>query len=288
MPRFAAALAKMPIGRSCSGPRRHSAQTFLYAGRRGRSRRLARSEARLQALAGSAGACCLPTAGGTAAEQLAQALVEAVDNGRVGLHSGSELLLEIAKLRAARVLWSVLRPESVLHIHVCTAPADLVGATTEAMSAVIGGCDSLTVVADGFDPRLALNIQRILREETRLGDDSRPRARLLLRGSIDRRLAREAWKLFQKARPDFRALFFPQRGGVRARPYRQAIRRRAGRRFCADRTPRCTHAAVDHPAVRRILHGGRIERVLPAQSRGGPEGPLGGIRPGDAPRLRFR
>ena len=31
-------------------------------------------------------------------------------------------------------------------------------------------------------------------------------------------------------------------------------------------------AAVDHPAVRRIFDGGRVERLLPAQSRGGPKG----------------
>ncbi len=47
------------------------------------------------------------------------------------------------------------------------------------------------------------------------------------------------------------------------------------------------HAAVDHPPVRRLLHRGRIERLLPAQSGGRAEGPLGGVRPGDAPRLRF-
>ena len=112
-------------------------------------------------------------------EQLAQALVEAVDKLRpapnqLAFTVGPNYFLEIAKLRAARVLWSALRPESAHHIHVQTAPANLIGATTEAMSAVIGGCDSLTVVPDGFDPRLALNIQRILREEAHLADVADP------------------------------------------------------------------------------------------------------------------
>src|ERR1044071_7036071 len=32
-------------------------------------------------------------------------------------------------------------------------------------------------------------------------------------------------------------------------------------------------AAVDYPAVRRLLHRRRVQRLLPAQSRGRPEGP---------------
>src|SRR5580704_11560189 len=32
--------------------------------------------------------------------------------------------------------------------------------------------------------------------------------------------------------------------------------------------------AVDHSAIRRLLHGGRLQCLLPAQSRRRPEGPL--------------
>ena len=60
-----------------------------------------------------------------------------------------------------------------------TAPADLIGATTEAMSAVIGGCDSLSVEPADFDSRLAVNVQRILREEAHLS-----RVRILRSGAI--------------------------------------------------------------------------------------------------------
>ena len=48
------------------------------------------------------------------------------------------------------------------------------------------------------------------------------------------------------------------------------------------------HPAVDHPPVRRVLHGHGVERVLPAQPRRGPEGPLDRVRPGHPPRLRLR
>ena len=45
---------------------------------------------------------------------------------------------------------------------------NLLRVTTEALSAVIGGCDALTVEPFGFDPHLALGVQRILREEAHL------------------------------------------------------------------------------------------------------------------------
>ncbi len=46
--------------------------------------------------------------------------------------------------------------------------------------------------------------------------------------------------------------------------------------------------AVDHPAVRRLLHRRGVQRVLPAQPGGRPEGPVGGVRPRHPPRLRLR
>ena len=46
--------------------------------------------------------------------------------------------------------------------------------------------------------------------------------------------------------------------------------------------------ALDHPAIRRVLHGGRFQRVLPPQPRRRAKGPLGGVRSGHPPRLRFR
>ena len=41
-------------------------------------------------------------------------------------------------------------------------------------------------------------------------------------------------------------------------------------------------------AVRRLLHRRGVQRVLPAQPRGRAEGPVGGLRPRHAPRLRLR
>ena len=88
---------------------------------------------------------------------------------------GSTFFLEIAKLRAARLrgrrwrrpsaYW--IRPRPGCDQSVRTARANksvydpytnLLRATTEAMSACIGGCDALTVEPFGFDPHLAENV----------------------------------------------------------------------------------------------------------------------------------
>ncbi len=46
--------------------------------------------------------------------------------------------------------------------------------------------------------------------------------------------------------------------------------------------------ALDHPAIRRFLHGGGFQRLLPAQPRGGAEGPFHRLRSRHPPRLRQR
>ncbi len=48
------------------------------------------------------------------------------------------------------------------------------------------------------------------------------------------------------------------------------------------------HPAVDDPAICRLLDGGGFQRLLPAQSRGRAEGPLGRVRSRHPPRLRQR
>ena len=48
------------------------------------------------------------------------------------------------------------------------------------------------------------------------------------------------------------------------------------------------HAAVDHPPVRRLLDGRGFQRLLSAQHRRRPEGPVGRLRSRHAPRLRQR
>jgi methylmalonyl-CoA mutase len=66
------------------------------------------------------------------------------------------------------------------------------------MSAVIGGGDSLAVEAFGFDPHLALNVQRVLREEAHLDKVADPAGGSYYVEALTEALAGEAWKLFQQ------------------------------------------------------------------------------------------
>jgi methylmalonyl-CoA mutase len=158
--------------------------------------------------------------GATAVQELAFALAQAVEQFAADHRApefvfavGSNYFFEIAKLRSARLLWATAAAafdaaESArARIHVRTARANksvldpytnLLRVTTEAMSAVIGGCDSLTVEAFGFDPHLALNVQRVLREEAHLDKVSDPAGGSYYVEALTEALAREAWKLFQQ------------------------------------------------------------------------------------------
>ena len=45
---------------------------------------------------------------------------------------------------------------------------------------------------------------------------------------------------------------------------------------------------VDHPPIRRVLNGGGVERVLPPEPRGRPDGAVSRVRPRHPPRVRQR
>jgi methylmalonyl-CoA mutase len=128
---------------------------------------------------------------------------------------GPSYFMEIAKLRAARLLWTqavaAFGPQDAescaMRLHArtprrnksfCDRYTNQLRATTEALSAVIGGCDQLTVEPFGFDEHLALNIQRILREESHLDTVADPAGGSYYIEALTDSIAREAWKLFQQ------------------------------------------------------------------------------------------
>ena len=129
--------------------------------------------------------------------------------------AGPSYFLEIAKLRAARLLWARVvtafgsRDDSAcrMRLHVRTPErnksaydryTNLLRSTTEAMSAIIGGCDRLTVEPFGFDSHLAMNVQRILQEESHLDAVADPAGGSYYIEALTDSLAREAWKLMQQ------------------------------------------------------------------------------------------
>lgn len=174
----------------------------------------------------------LHDAGATAVQELAWAIAEGVDRLASATAAGTDVdtaardlafvfavgstyFVEIAKLRAARMLWGTAvgafaptGPGSgAMRLHVRTARANksvydpytnLLRVTTEAMSAAIGGADTLLVEPHGFDPHLAINVQRILAEESHLDAVADPAAGSYYIESLTDALAREAWTVFQQ------------------------------------------------------------------------------------------
>ena len=157
-------------------------------------------------------------AGATAVQELGYTLAAASDQLALGkavpgllFAVGSNYFFEIAKLRAARMLFARMadaygQPAAV-KIYAVTALSNksiydpytnLLRATTESLSAVIGGCDSLKVQPAGFAGRLADNVQLILREEAHMDKVADPAGGSYYVEALTDMLAREAWKLFQQ------------------------------------------------------------------------------------------
>jgi len=155
-------------------------------------------------------------AGATAVQELAFALAAAAElpagreTTRVAFAIGSNHFMEIAKLRAFRLLWEKLDGgggPGPLRIHARTAGenktlydphVNLLRVVTEALSAVLGGCDSLTITPCRFDAHLADNVHRILSEESHLDKVSDPGAGSYYVEWLTDALAGAAWTLFEQ------------------------------------------------------------------------------------------
>lgn len=135
---------------------------------------------------------------------------------------GSDYFMEIAKIRAARQLFAALlsgfgnrSDGQPLFIHSITTTwnktlydphVNMLRLTTEAMAAVLGGCNSLVVrpfdsvynEPGDFSERLARNIQAILKEESYFGKVIDPAAGSYYIESLTRSLVENAWALFLK------------------------------------------------------------------------------------------
>jgi len=134
---------------------------------------------------------------------------------------GSNYFFELAKFRSAKQLWSGIlesymgkAPEKVSFIHAETSVwnttvydpyVNLLRTTTEAMSSVLGGVDSLTVLqfnqsfeeATELSERLARNQQIILKEEAYLDKVVDPAAGSYYIENLTSSLSAEGWKIFQ-------------------------------------------------------------------------------------------
>ncbi|HET7290311.1 MAG TPA: methylmalonyl-CoA mutase family protein [Thermodesulfobacteriota bacterium] len=136
---------------------------------------------------------------------------------------GSGYFMEIAKLRAARLLWASIveaygaRKESAEKMSIKTRTSsrnktvfdpyvNMLRGTVEAMAAAIGGCESLNVLPldavyerpDEFTRRLARNTQLILKHESYLDRVTDPSGGSYYIEKLTDSLADSAWELFGK------------------------------------------------------------------------------------------
>ena len=134
---------------------------------------------------------------------------------------GSTYFMEIAKIRAARLLWSKIvdqyKPECEcpykLFINATTSRwnqsvydpyVNMLRSTTEAMSSAIAGADSISVLpfdnaykeADDFGYRIARNQQLLLKEESYLDKIVDPAAGSYYIENLTNDIAQGAWKHF--------------------------------------------------------------------------------------------
>ncbi len=149
------------------------------------------------------------------------AIDDVANNVKFNFGIGSNYFMEIAKLRAARLLWANIveqyNPESKesgkMHIHCETSEwnktiydpyVNLLRTQTEAMSASLGGTQSLTVLPfdafyktpDDFSERIARNQQLLLKEESYFDKVEDVAAGSYYIENLTNSIATEAWKLF--------------------------------------------------------------------------------------------
>lgn len=204
--------------------------------------------------------------GGHAVQELAFAMATAVDYLREmqahqlhidtvapRLHFsfavGANFFMEIAKLRAARLLWSRIvaafggsTASQQIHLHARTALwnatrtdpyVNMLRSTTEAFAAALGGCESLTVapfdtvfgLPDEFSRRTARNTQLVLQHECNLPQVIDPAGGSWYLECLTDELARAAWGLFQEVEKQGGMLAALQAGFPQAQVAATAVER---------------------------------------------------------------
>ncbi len=126
-----------------------------------------------------------------------------------------DFFLEIAKLRAIRKVWRRLLTtrglpaEATIYIHAVSLPwktndfephGNMLKSTTAAMSSILGGCDALTIDADGDQAmllRVARNVSNLLREESFFSKVADPVAGSYFVEDLTHQIAEGAWNSIQ-------------------------------------------------------------------------------------------
>ena len=135
---------------------------------------------------------------------------------------GSNFFMEVAKLRAARILWAKVvaafgggEDSQKMRIHARTSGwnktlydpnVNMLRSTTEAFSGVLGGCDSMHIgpldevarVPSDFTRRVARNAHTVLRDEAGLNRTVDPAGGSWYVENLTDTVARKGWDLFRE------------------------------------------------------------------------------------------
>jgi methylmalonyl-CoA mutase len=141
---------------------------------------------------------------------------------RFSLSIGTNFFMEIARLRAARLLWAKIvqafggnEESQKMSLHARTSAwnqtvydphVNLLRATTEAFSSAVGGCDSLHIspfdellrVPDEFSRRVARNTHTVLREESHITRTVDPAGGSWYVENLTDSVGRKTWAIFQE------------------------------------------------------------------------------------------
>lgn len=141
---------------------------------------------------------------------------------RFSLSIGANFFMEIARLRAARLLWAKIvqafggsAESQKMSLHARTSSwnqtvydphVNLLRATTEAFSSAVGGCDSLHIspfdellrVPDEFSRRVARNTHIVLREESHITRAVDPAGGSWYVENLTDSVGRKTWAIFQE------------------------------------------------------------------------------------------
>ncbi len=162
-------------------------------------------------------------------EEIAEALMKAITQGEKYFSekkflqqvaflvpTGSDFFLEIAKIKTLKHLWAVIEraygttTRRTVPVHAFSKSwinasfephGNLIKQTTAGLSAVMGGCDALTIEPDShaneMTARIARNVSALLREESHLAHVADPTAGSYYLESMTSSLVSASWKKFQ-------------------------------------------------------------------------------------------
>jgi len=135
---------------------------------------------------------------------------------------GTTFFMEVAKLRAARALWTKIvgafdadNEVEPMRLHVCSSHwsktvydpyVNMLRSTVEAMAGAIGGAESMDIAPfddvagqpGPFSRRIARNVQVILQEESRLSHVNDPAAGSYYVEQLTDSVMQHAWEMFQE------------------------------------------------------------------------------------------